>query len=67
MGLHLAVQWKQGERIRTHGFLQENLEQLEQIKPLLKLNVPKIIEVDIYPEKVLMIEREIDLIRKIEK
>jgi sugar phosphate isomerase/epimerase len=65
-GIHLAVQWKQGERTRTHGFLQENLEQLEQIKPLLKLNVPKIIESDFYPEKVLMIEKEIKLIKSLE-
>lgn len=62
-GMHLAVQWKQGGRIRTHGFLQENLEQLEQIKPLLKLKVPKIIESDFYPEKVKMIEKEIELIK----
>ena len=64
-GLHLAVQWKQGERIRTHGFLQENLDQLEQIKPLLKLNVPKVIESDFYPEKVHLIEKEIELIRSL--
>lgn len=62
-GLHLAAQWKQGERIRTHGFLQENPEQLEQIKPLLKLDVPKVIESDFYPEKVSLIEKEIDLIK----
>ena len=62
-GIHLAVQWKQGERIRTHGFLQENLEQLDQIKPLLKINVPKVIESDFYPEKVSMIKKEIELIR----
>jgi hypothetical protein len=61
-GIHLAVQWKQGERIRTHGFLQENQEQLDQIKLLLKLNVSKIIESDFYPEKVKLIEKEIDLI-----
>jgi endonuclease IV len=61
-GLHLAVQWKQGERIRTHGFLQENLAQLEQIKPLLKIDVPKIIEVDIYPEKIPLVQKDINLI-----
>jgi endonuclease IV len=66
-GIHLAVQWKQGERIRTHGFLQENPEQLEQIKPLLKLDVPKIIESDFYPEKVSLIEKELDLIKKLSK
>ncbi|MFA5763991.1 MAG: hypothetical protein WC915_04215 [archaeon] len=65
-GIHLAVQWIQGERLRTHGFLQENKEQLEQIKPLLKLNVPKIIESDFYPTKVTMIEKEIELIRHFE-
>lgn len=65
VSLHLAVQWKQGERIRTHGFLQENLEQLEKIKPLLKLDVPKIIEVDIYPNKVKMIEKEIELVKSL--
>jgi hypothetical protein len=65
-GIHLAVQWKQGERIRTHGFLQENLKQLEQIKPLLKLSVPKIIESDFYPYKVPMIEKEIELIKSLE-
>lgn len=65
VSLHLAVQWKQGERIRTHGFLQENLEQLEKIKPLLKLDVPKVIEVDIYPDKVSMIEKEIELIKSL--
>ncbi|MDD3159977.1 MAG: hypothetical protein PHQ98_03350 [Candidatus ainarchaeum sp.] len=63
LGIHLATQWKQGERIRTHGFLQENLEQLEKIKPLLKLNVIKIIESDFYPEKVPMIKKEIELIK----
>ena len=65
-GIHLAVQWKQEDRIRTHGFLQENPKQLEQIKPLLKLDVPKIIESDFYPEKVPMIEKEIELIRSFE-
>jgi sugar phosphate isomerase/epimerase len=65
-GIHLAVQWKQGERIRTHGFLQENKKQLEQIKPLLKLDVPKIIESDFYPDKVSMIKKEIELIRSFE-
>ena len=65
-GIHLAVQWKQGERIRTHGFLQENPEQLEQIKPLLKLDVPQIIESDFYTEKVPLIEKEIELIRSFE-
>ena len=65
-GIHLAVQWRQGERIRTHGFLQENPEQLEQIKPLLKLDVPKIIESDFYPEKVPLIEKEIELIKSLE-
>ena len=65
-GIHLAVQWKQGERVRTHGFLQENPEQLEQIKPLLKLDVPKIIESDFYPEKVPLIEKEIELIKSLE-
>jgi hypothetical protein len=64
--LHLAVQWKQGERIKTHGFLQENLGQLENIKQLLKLDVPKIIESDFYPEKVSMIEKEIELIKSLE-
>ena len=66
MALHLAVQWQQGERIRTHGFLQENPKQLEQIKPLLKLDVPKVIESDFYPEKVPMIGKEIDLIKSFE-
>ena len=65
-GIHLAVQWKQGERVRTHGFLQENPEQLEQIKPLLKLDVPKIIESDFYPEKIPLIEKEIELIKSLE-
>ena len=64
-GIHLALQWKQGERIRTHGFLQENPKQLEQIKPLLKLNVLKIIESDFYPNKVPMIEKEIELIKSL--
>ena len=66
MALHLAVQWKQGARIRTHGFLQENQGQLEQIKPLLKLNAPKVIESDFYSEKVPMIGKEIDLIKSFE-
>jgi len=66
MALHLAVQWQQEKRTRTHGFLQENPEQLEQIKPLLKLDVPKVIESDFYPEKVLMIGKEIDLIKSFE-
>ena len=61
-GLHLSVQWRDGERLRTHGFLQENLEQFESIKPFLGLDVAKVIESDFYPRKVEMIEKEIELI-----
>jgi len=39
-------------------------EQLELAKPLLRLEVPKLIEADFYPFKLDRIEKEIELIKK---
>ncbi len=66
-GIHSSGQWIKKGNLKEHGFLTEGTkEQLEKAKPILKLNKPKIIETDFYPDKVPMIEKEIQLIKTIE-
>lgn len=62
--VHVNVQWKKGGELREHGFLAEgDAEQLNEIKKLSAINAPKILEVDFYPEKVQLIEKEISLLK----
>jgi len=63
--IHLSAQWIKKGNLRAHGFLTEaNQEQLTKLKPILKLDKPKIIEADFYPYKMPLIEKEIDLIKR---
>jgi len=65
--IHVSGQWNKKGILKEHGFITEGTkEQLELIKPILKLKVPKVIESDFYPNKVLLIEQEIQLIKELE-
>lgn len=67
-GIHSSGQWIKKGNLKEHGFLIESeKEQLEKLKPVLELNVPKVIECDFYPKKVPLIEQEIQLIKQLEK
>jgi len=67
-GFHISGQWIKKGNLKEHGFLTEGTkEQLEKILPILKLKKPKIIEADFYPNKVDLIEKEIQLIRESEE
>ena len=67
-GIHSSGQWIKKGNLKEHGFLIEGeKEQLEKLKPVLELNVPKVIECDFYPKKVPLIEQEIQLIKQLEK
>lgn len=62
--IHVSGQWIKKEQLKEHGFLAEGTkEQLELVKPILKLTIPKIIEADFYPNKVPLIEKEIQLLQ----
>ena len=64
--IHVSGQWIKKGNLKEHGFLTEGTkEQLERIKPILNLKKPKIIEADFYPNKVPLIEKEIQLIKGI--
>lgn len=66
-GIHSSGQWIKKGTLKEHGFLTEGTkEQLEKAKPLLKLNVPKVIECDFYPYKIPLIEKEIELLKQLE-
>lgn len=66
LGVHVNSVWKRGERIKQHGFLAEADEgQLSKCRKIMALDVPKIIEADIYPGKEGLIEREIELVREL--
>ncbi|MFA6268890.1 MAG: TIM barrel protein [archaeon] len=63
-GVHVSGQWMKKGNLKEHGFLVEGTkEQLEEIKPILELKQPKVIESDFYPEKLQLIEKEIQLLR----
>ena len=65
--IHVNGQWIKKGNLKEHGFLTEGTpEQLEKVKETLKLNVPKVIEADIYPEKLPLLEKEIQLIKQLE-
>lgn len=65
--MHTSSMWQKNGKIKRHGFLVEaDKQQLDKIKQVMKIPVPKIIESDIYPEKVPLLEKEIELIRKLE-
>ena len=66
--IHVSGQWMKKGVLKEHGFLTEGTpEQLGKVAEVLKLNVPKIIESDFYPNKVQLIEKEVQLIREIEE
>ena len=65
-GIHLSGQWIKKGNLKEHGFLTEGTpEQLEKVKEVLKFDVPKVIEADFYPEKILLIEKEIQMLKKV--
>jgi endonuclease IV len=65
--IHVSGLWMKKGILKEHGLLAEGTkEQLEKVKPILELNKPKIIESDFYPEKIPLIEKEIQLIKDIE-
>lgn len=66
--IHSSGQWIKKGTLREHGFLTEgDNKQLEKVKPILNLNIPKIIECDFYPEKIPLIEKEIQLLKQLKK
>lgn len=67
IAIHVSGQWIKKGILKEHGFITEGTkEQLELIKPILQLKMPKIIESDFYPNKVQLIEKEIQLIKELE-
>ncbi len=70
--VHINTQWvrKSDNVQKEHGFLVEIMEedkkQFKQNTPFIKLPVPKIMEADFYPEKVSLIEKEIQLLKQLE-
>lgn len=65
--IHVNGQWIKKGNLKEHGFLNEGTpEQLEKVKEVLKLNVPKVIEADIYPHKLPLLEKEIQLLKQLE-
>ncbi|MFA6064937.1 MAG: hypothetical protein WCW44_00075 [archaeon] len=65
--IHVSGQWNKKGILKEHGFItQGTKEQLELIKPILQLKIPKIIESDFYPNKIPLIEKEIQLLKELE-
>ncbi|MFA5358076.1 MAG: TIM barrel protein [archaeon] len=66
--IHVSGQWIKKGNLKEHGFLTEGTnEQLEKIKPILRLKKPKVIESDFYPYKIPLIEKEIQLLREFDQ
>ena len=65
--IHASGQWIKKGNLKEHGFLIEGTsEQLDKVKEVLKMKLPKIIEADFYPAKVPLIEKEINLLKQME-
>ena len=65
--MHISSLWQKQGITKKHGFLLEaDKEQLAQIKSVIRLPVPKIIESVIYPEKKGFVKKEIELIKSLE-
>lgn len=70
IAIHLASQWirKKDNKSKSHGFLIEaDKEQLEMIKPLIKIDKNIILESDFYPEKIKLIKEEIEFVKELIK